>query len=175
MPESWKDFRIIHSDFLHLGQKNAGEWVVVRGIVKDHPDIRFNGKAPRTIVRLVDKALNRIGLTFFGDSRQSHHHFKPGNVLCVAGKVGFYNNAVWLNEPELVMPYWQGKLCPVYPSKTRVINADTVRDRVLDHLDDAIPAAAEWIAGSALESARAIGVAIEPDTTKIAALLRSAH
>lgn len=175
LPSSWKDYRSIHSTYHPLRQLSAGAWIVVRGVVKGEPSTRFNAKVARTTVRLLGQCGQTIGFTMFGETRHLKPFLKPGRVICVSGKVGAFNGDLWLNEPELVFPQWQGKLCPVYPGKTRLISPPTVRDGVLEHLDEAIPIAARWIVDNALASARAIGVKIEPDVDKITHLLRAAH
>jgi len=175
LPNSWKDFRTIHSTYHSLHQVADGGPVVVRGVVKGEPSVRFNGKVARTSVRLLDQHGAILGFTLFGETRHLNTFLRPGKVVCVAGKKGYFKDDIWLGDPELVFPDWQGRLCPVYPGKARVIGPDAVREQVQNHLDEAIPIAARWISDSALSSARAIGVKIEPDQSLIERILHMAH
>jgi len=175
LPDAWKDFRTIHSTYHPLHQVADGDPVVVRGVVKGEPSVRFNGKVARTSVRLLDQHGASLGFTLFGETRHLKPFLRPGKVVCVAGKKGYFKDDIWLGDPELVFPEWQGRLCPIYPGKARVIGPDTVREQVQKHLDEAIPIAARWISDSALSSARAIGVKIDPDQPRIERLLRAAH
>lgn len=144
LPSRWDDMTSIVTDFSsHLENGNS---YLLRGILSGSPSMRFVG-TPRLVGYIADSGGRKIGFSLFGDSRVFQALLKDSaDDLLLFGQIDLFNNSYWLKNPEVVHPRWVGRLRPVYPGKTRVINPDTVRERVGRALKDAIPVAANFLA-----------------------------
>ncbi len=124
------------------------------GVVADSPDVRFDG-TPRLIGYLHDADDRRVGFSVFGDTRDFYGQLADfadaAGQVALFGQLEEFNGKPWLKSPVVVPPEWIGRLRPRYQGKTRVINPDTVRDRVVRYLEKAIPHAVEFLSAELAE------------------------
>lgn len=147
LPHRWDDFRTVHTNFAALP---VGERILIEAHLPTAPT--FGGRGvPKLSGRLVDRFGNAIGMSVFGDTRELQDRLKPGGPYLLHGIVKEFNGRLFFNDVAIMEPHWAGRLRPVYPGKTRVITPDTVRDRVIDLLGEAIPVAAKWLTGELRE------------------------
>lgn len=127
----------------------SGGSYLLRGKLTSEPTMKFGNGAPRLIGQIVDQRNRRIGWSVFGDSREFLIDLKGNEQdLLLYGQIDAFNGGYWLKSPEIVDAKWVGRFRPRYQGKPKVINADTVRDRVVRNLKTAIPLAAEHLANS---------------------------
>lgn len=143
LPTGWDDLRFPQSDFSRLPQ--GGECLVT-GQMKGKPSTRFSNGVPRLVGYLYDQNDNRIGFTAFGDSREFERKLsESGELVSLFGEITYLDGRPWLKSPGFVPANWVGHLRPRYGGKSGVINADTVRERVLLNLKAAIPMTAQFL------------------------------
>lgn len=150
LPSTWDDMTRVVDRF--NCKMEVGESYLLKGRLDGSTSTKFgNNKTPRTTGRIVDISGRKIGFTVFGDPREFKLDLKgnEGNLL-LFGQIDTFNGDYWLNSPEVVDEKWSGRLRPRYPGKPRVINADTVRDKVVRSLREAIPVAAAFLANELL-------------------------
>jgi ATP-dependent DNA helicase RecG len=145
LPKEWDDLR---NPIVNFGQEFAdGEYVVVRGQLNGQIQTRFQGGPPRMSGSLVDGAGQRVFFSAFGDSRELQASIEQSAAdVVIFGQTSLFNGMVWLRNIELIDSRWLGRIRPRYLGKPRVINPETVRDRVVGLLREAIPKAASEIA-----------------------------
>lgn len=123
-----------------------GDIYLVIGQLVANPEVRFGNGAPRLVGSLSDPDGRRIGFSAFGDTRELEGKLKESREkVALLGQLDTFNNRLWLKNPEIVLPGWVGKLRPRYPGKTGLINPETVRDRILQHLKTSVPLAADFL------------------------------
>lgn len=144
LPHSWDDMTKLVDRFdQHL---EVGGSYLLKGSLAGTPNTRFDG-TPRLLGYIKDAGGRRIGFSLFGDSREFLQELKgKENNLLLYGQIDEFNGGHWLKSPEIADERWVGRFRPRYTGKTRVINPETVRDRVLRYLKNAIPQAAEYLA-----------------------------
>ncbi|WP_051246052.1 helicase-related protein [Thioalkalivibrio sp. ALE19] len=174
LPDAWDDFRQCWDRFEMLAP-GEGSRVLVRGRIQNHPSVKFEGGPPRTSVIMEDPAGETVGFTLFGDIREMDIQLDHGAEIRAYGTLGSFKDMRWLQSAEVVGKEWIGHLRPRYPGKTRVIKPETVRERVIRELDHAIPEAARWIHGQALDAARAVGVTVSATEADVTRWLWEAH
>ena len=145
LPLDWDDMRTPVMNFRQSFE--SGGHYLLRGRLQAEPDMKFGNGPPRLIGQIADNAGARISWTVFGDSREFLIDLRAAkDDLLLYGQLDEFNGGYWLKSPEVVHERWVGRLRPRYQGKPKVINADTVRDRVVRQLRTAIPLAAEHLA-----------------------------
>ena len=140
LPVGWDDLRIAITNF--NDEFADGEPVLLRGRLSGTIQTSFASGTPLMRGTIEDSAGYRIGFSAFGDTRelQAEIEQKAGDLI-LYGQISIFNNRTYLKSIELVDPRWIGRLRPRYAGKPRVITPETVRDRVVSLLRDAIPVA----------------------------------
>lgn len=143
LPKSYDDIRRPIAEFEWLVE---GDRLVLQGRLASPPTVTLSG-TPMLKGYLVDGRSQRVGFTFFGDTRTLQEKFatQGSAPLLMLGTIKRLGEILWLTSPELIDPSWKGRLRPLYPSLPRVITADTVRNRLAELLPGGIPQAAQWI------------------------------
>lgn len=144
LPRGWDDLR---SAITYFNQPfSDGEFVLLHGRLEGTPQVRFGGGAPRMNGYILGADGYRIGFSAFGDSRDLQIDIEANaENLLLFGQINLFNNQTWLRNIEVVDHRWVGRLRPRYAGKPRVITPETVRDRVISLLREAIPVASQSI------------------------------
>jgi ATP-dependent DNA helicase RecG len=151
----------------------------VAGRLNGPPSVKFHVGTPLLRGYLEDRNGLKIGFSTFGDSRKFEKDLRSQtDRVILFGKLEFLDDGrPWLKAPELVPEEWLGRLRPRYPGKAGVVKPDTVRERVVSTLEEAIPLAADFLArelasfGSRQELAELAGL----PQCQLETLLRQAH
>lgn len=151
LPRSWQDLSAPISDFSALvahpeAAANASNGLLLRGELDGTPEVRFR-TPPMLLGHIRDANGLALGFSEFGDTRELQQALQAHAadlILHVQAKL-IDDERLWLSNPTLIPREWVGHMRPVYPGLHRVIKPDTVRERVLALLDDAIPEAASWL------------------------------
>ena len=147
LPTRWDDLRHYRSDFNFDGIPDETQ-VLLRGRLAAAPTLSFDS-IPKLTGRLLDDHGQRIGFTFFGDTRETQADLTVSSDECfLLGNLIRLHGHPWLSSPEFIPRSWLGKLRPVYPGKPKTILPATVRERVLALLQAAIPQAAAFLRAS---------------------------
>lgn len=147
LPHSWDDLRHEVTNFSKVPDE---DWLVCRGRLHGDLSVRFDSP-PRLVGYLTD-GITRIGFSAFGDTRKLQEMINDTREdVILFGERSWFDNRLWLRNVQVVSERWIGRLRPRYPGKPRVISTDTARQRVLSHLKEAVPVAADWLV-STLES-----------------------
>lgn len=150
LPSKWEDLTRPLERF--DDHSRVGEQCVVIGGVDGTPQVKFQGGPPRLVGWLCDAAGNKIGFSAFGDTRALQEHLKENSRRVVLlGTLEEYKDSLWLKNAEAIPEEWVGRLRPCYPGKTRVINPETVRDRVMEYLNASVSTAANFLASELKE------------------------
>lgn len=145
LPKGWDDLRQPIARFNI--QLPVGDQVVVVGSLDGDMSTYFRNGAPLMKGYLVDPAGFRVCFSAFGDTRDMQTKIRSNpQEVCLFGEVIWLNNQAWLKDVELVDPRWIGRLRPRYAGKARVVSPETVRDRIVPLLREAIPSASLSIA-----------------------------
>lgn len=102
------------------------------------------GGLPRHRLRLIDADGTQFTATIWGEGAIASS-VVPGKRQVFEGKVKFWDGRPQFTINEILDTRYLGRFRPVYPGKPKVINADTVRKRVLGLLVEAIPEAVKQI------------------------------
>jgi ATP-dependent DNA helicase RecG len=149
LPSSWQDLRRVYNLYNEIGQQHEGQYILVSGTLFSEPVVKFpngSGKSPRLIGQINDSNGHSLNFSQFGDTRKLKDELlATRRGVMLYGQVRFFNKTLWLNNVEVVGRSWAGRLRPQYPGKTKVINPETVRQRVFSHIKAAIPFACKWI------------------------------
>ncbi len=144
LPAGWDDLRLVITDF--NGEFADGDLVLLRGQLSGSIQTSFGSGTPIMRGTIEDNAGYRIGFSMFGDTRELQAEIEQNaKDLILYGQISLYNNRTYLKNIELVDPRWIGRLRPRYAGKPRVIAPETVRDRVVGLLREAIPIASQAI------------------------------
>lgn len=144
LPAGWDDLRLVITDF--NGEFADGDLVLLRGQLSGSIQTSFGSGTPIMRGTIEDNAGHRIGFSMFGDTRELQAEIEQNaKDLILYGQISLYNNRTYLKNIELVDPRWIGRLRPRYAGKPRVIAPETVRDRVVGLLREAIPIASQAI------------------------------
>lgn len=143
LPLGWDDFRFPLTDLCQAARSPEGTQVIVCGVIQTEPSVA-RGKPPRTTITLADSNGATIRSTFFGDARPLK--LAAGKRIAISGVVKFFNDQVWLNNPEVVEDEWVGRLRPKYPGKPKIIKPDTVRKNITNLLPTYTSQAADYLA-----------------------------
>lgn len=119
--------------------------VLVRGRVAKAPDVRFKKDGPNMMVSRIGDGTGYVGLTAFGDTRELQKALPLGAEVVLTGRASEFNGELWLRDPEVLDPVWIGRCRPVYGGIHQVMKPETVRERVKEHLREAVPIAAQWL------------------------------
>jgi len=144
LPKGWDDLRSPVTDFRQ--EFADGDFAVIRGQLNGQIQTRFQGGPPRMSGSLVDPAGYRIFFSAFGDTRDMQAKIEhSAHDVVLFGQISLFNGMTWLKNIELLDPRWLGRFRPRYAGKPRVINPETVRERVVGLLRDSLPVAAAEI------------------------------
>lgn len=144
LPIGWDDMRQPLCDF-HPIQMSRKTCVI--GALSGDMQVKLSPAPPRLTGTLVDQQGQRLRFSAFGDSRELEKKIKAyRSRVTLYGQCDLFKNSLWLKNPECVEPHWAGHMRPRYSGKPRVISPDLVRERVFEHLSNAIPIAADFIA-----------------------------
>ena len=144
LPDSWDDLSCIVDHF--DAALPAAHSRAVTGRLKHAPSVRFDGAAPRLVGYLYDDQDERIGFMAFGDTRDLKEALlSQCDRVTLFGHLDVFNEQNWLKEIEIVPEEWIGRIRPRYRGKMGVITPETVRERVLSRLNEAIPLAADFL------------------------------
>lgn len=173
LPSGWDDLRWAITEFTPAAFQDD-QPVLVRGTLYS-AQARFDG-TPRLVGYLVDAQQRRVGFTFFGDTRSIEAELKAcADDVLLYGTYRAFNGGPFITSPEVVDPRWMGYLRPRYPGKKGVINPDTVRERVVPLLRDALPVAADWLVRTLGRSADELaGIAGMPGVA-LEKIIKAAH
>lgn len=145
LPKEWEDLRNPITNFAR--EFADGEYIVIRGQLNGQIQTSFRNGPPRMSGSLVDQNGNRVFFSAFGDSREMQAQIEQSaSDVLLFGQSSLFNGMVWLRNIEMLDPRWVGRIRPRYAGKPRVINPDTVRERVVSLLRESIPIAAREIA-----------------------------
>jgi len=177
LPTGWDDLTQTVDSFERRSLANvAGAPVLIKGTLVGTTG-KFDG-TPRLTGHIQDCAGNKVGFTYFGDSRSFEADLKhEANELHLFGFLDKFNDGFWLKNPEVITERWLGRFRPRYLGKTGVINSDLVRDRIARLLDKAIAPTADFIAsslsnfGSKTDLTRLAGLPLWPLET----IIRQSH
>ena len=130
------------------------EHVTVMARIEESRVIPFQGRKGDRLEVVVTDGRSRLRLTFFNQARRVHE-LRPGRQGLFAGKVGVFNRARQLTNPEYQLMdeedtdlarQFAGRLIPVYPAAAKVPSwriskaVDALLDTfVWDELDDPLP------------------------------------
>lgn len=151
--------------------------VFIRGRLSGQPQVNWGQDGrPRLSAFVADRSGRRIGLTVFGDSRGFKQQLlAAADDLLLYGEISEFDNKLYLRNPEIVDPFWIGRLRPEYPGKPRVISPNTVRKVVLSHLREALEPASAWLMETLeMSEAELLRVAGCPDMS-LRLLIKQAH
>lgn len=177
LPSNFDDLRrpITHFAGLHLVD---GDRYLFHGVLDGAMTVQKRRPA-RLSGYISDGRGTSINFSAFGDTRDLEEEINENaRDLLLYGRIKVFNNKYYLQDIELIPRKWVGWMRPRYPGKTRVINPETVRDRVMDFLRDAIPMAADWIYeelkdfGTPEELCKLAGL---PDGATVSYLLKRCH
>lgn len=144
LPTGWDDLRIPIDSF--NCEFADGEPVLLRGRLAGSIQVSLGGGVPIMRGTIEDTNRYTIGFSMFGDTRELQAEIEQkASDLILYGQINLYNGRTYLKNIELVDPRWVGRLRPRYAGKPRVITPETVRDRVVRLLRDAIPVASQAI------------------------------
>lgn len=144
LPNGWDDLTRPVDRFVPE-RVPIGECVAI-GRLHGAPSVKFGSGPPRLTGFLQDPSGGKVGFTVFGDTRDFQKKLSAcRHRVVLYGQMEIFNDSCWLKNPSLVSENWVGRLRPRYPGKAGVIKPDTVRDRVLGLIKDAIPEAVAFL------------------------------
>ena len=101
LPTRWDDRRHYRSDFNFDGIPDETQ-VLLRGRLAAAPTLSFDS-IPKLTGRLMDDHGQRIGFTFFGDTRETHAALTANSDECfLLGNLIHLHGHPWLSSPELI-------------------------------------------------------------------------
>lgn len=145
LPSGWDDMSSPLEDF--LSPVDCETPLLVVGVQSESPSVNFKKGTPRLSGTLVDRSGNRLRFSKFGDTRKFEEILKKAGKqpIYLFGRPAMFNNQLWLNDPELIHPWWVGRFRPRYPGKPNVIGPELVRQRVLSLHREHAQTATDWI------------------------------
>ena len=145
LPNGWDDMTVVVDSFMEDIPLETYSLFLCKCPTK--PEFNYDNKTPRIKGSLTDKFGNIVQFIKFGDTKYFVDLLEKsnGSPLYIYGKVTIFNNKKWINDPEIVNPWWVGKFRPRYPAKTGVIGAELVRSRILKMLNESFAPASQWI------------------------------
>lgn len=143
LPLYWDNLQTAHMTFDRLP---SDPWIVCRGMLDGDIDVRFDSRNSPRIVGYLTDGVDRVGFIAFGDTRALTEAMQANSQdLILYGERSVLDNRVWLKNIQLIDEKWLGRLRPRYPGKTKVISPETVRQRVIPLLAQAVPMARKWL------------------------------
>lgn len=143
LPESFADYAHVQDDGDGF---DVDRVVLVEGQVQSSPSTTFGRGAPRTSVRIKLADHTGIRLTWFGDTRAIQPLLSPGRLVIVQGMLKTFDGAWEMTDPTIVDPRWKGRCRPNYGGIGRRMNGDTLRERIVSNLRNALEPAAAFCA-----------------------------
>ncbi|WP_231370147.1 DEAD/DEAH box helicase [Thioalkalivibrio sp. ALE16] len=177
LPERWDDLTKLVEDFEVFDTLEEGGPIVIRGsLAAAPPPPQFKNGQPRTRLRIVDGNGEAVETMLFGDVRETLKDLEAGSPVLFSGEVsrGGDGNR-WLRKAERIDSQWAGQLRPIYPAPRGVMKAATVRERVSENIEEAIPVAARWIYNEVCDAAGHIGFPVKSTVQQVEAWLWESH
>lgn len=140
LPHKYKSY----TDVTNVASPNlVGSTMVFQLLKVSEPTTKFEkGRPPMTTGRFQDAMGNTVFVTFFGDGRDISNFIRAREMVFIFGRLEmFAEKFLTIASPELVQEDLVGKANPVYKGKPRVINGETLREKVrssLDLVDEAV-------------------------------------
>ncbi|ADC73298.1 helicase domain protein (plasmid) [Thioalkalivibrio sp. K90mix] len=175
LPEAWEDYRSTLRYAYELSALEDGSDVVVQGVVGQEPSVSFSGGRPRTQVQIRLSDDTPIAFSLFGDTRGISDTIATGSTVLCRGRLARMDTRMFINNAALVEPRWAGKIRPVYPAPRGVMKASTVRERVSEVIEAAIPEGAAWVTQEVQRAAGSIGIEVKTSETDVREWLQKAH
>lgn len=135
LPESYVDYRHVQCDARAF---DVDKHVAIEGQVRADPSSTFGAGPPRMTVRLQLADYTVVTATWFGDTREIQPQLKRGRMAVVAGTLSSFNDTWQIKNPVLIDSRWKGRCQPQYGGVGRRIGADTLRERVVGNLREAL-------------------------------------
>jgi ATP-dependent DNA helicase RecG len=152
LPVKYQDFRAPLTDFTTSRLPEGS--LCIKGKVKFEPSVSYKNGAPMLSGSLIDPAGHTFRFSKFGDTRDLKKYLlsakENDSDVLLSGDLSLFNGKWYLNNVQIVNPFWEGKIRPVYQGKPNVINPDTVRVKVLECLFDKnnMQTASQWLSES---------------------------
>lgn len=145
LPKGWDDLRF-PVEFFNQNFVD-GDPILIQGRLDGSISTSFRSGTPRMFGAIIDRNGYKLSFNAFGDTRELQAEIEANkDNLIMFGQVSIYRNEPGLKNIEVVDPRWIGRMRPRYQGKPRVITPETVRERVVKLLREAIPKAADEIA-----------------------------
>jgi ATP-dependent DNA helicase RecG len=142
MPTQWDDLSNPSASIAHTHPDEETRMVLVARALSEPQKVK--GGLPRHRLRLIDADGTQIEATIWGE-RAIANSVVPGKRQVFDGKLKYWDGRPQFTINEVLDTRYLGRFRPVYPGKPKVINAETVRQRVLSLLVEAIPEAVNQI------------------------------
>nr|WP_305910524.1 DEAD/DEAH box helicase family protein [Methylomarinum sp. Ch1-1]MDP4523283.1 DEAD/DEAH box helicase family protein [Methylomarinum sp. Ch1-1] len=147
-PRKYQDVRRQHvsTDFSKL-QHRLGEKVFIGCKLVGQPLVKFDAvkKLSTTDFTISDRHGFYVNCRLFGGSRDFITKLKARPVFCLQVTVDDFRGNLQFKSINWVDMKWVGRIMPIYPGKTKYISPDTVREKMLDMMDMAIPQCLDYL------------------------------
>jgi ATP-dependent DNA helicase RecG len=174
LPTDFEDLTAAARSFAELPET---DFAPLQCTIAGTPESRFSRGVPRMAVKLKDSLGQVLTGIMYGDTRKVQSEIAPGQRAVVRARRVTLDNGAIVSLDSVVPKAWWGRVRPVYPGRAKVITPATVRQRVLDDLEDALEPAEAFLR-QALAPYGAVETVLArigcPNWT-IADLLRQAH
>jgi len=116
LPDAWENLRIPFRKF--NSAILPGDDYLVHGRLGGPPHFAFRSTPPRLKGSIIDSAGHRIRFTVFGDSKKFEQKLKENqDSLYLYGSLDYFNDLLFLKNPQVIPYGWVGRLRPRYPGK----------------------------------------------------------
>lgn len=144
-PRKYEDLRtdsIIRS-FSTLNAK-VGEKVFIQCKLIGTPNVSYEKmkNSDRDLVKtkftIQDQDGMMLSATIFGPAQDLVSNMKSNPWFCLKCDVDVWNGQIQPKNIEWISPRWMGRIMPIYPGKTKQINAETVQENMTVLVDQNI-------------------------------------
>lgn len=155
LPVKYQDFRAPLTDFT-TNRLPEGS-LCIKGKVGFEPSVSYKNGAPMLSGSLIDSAGYAFQFSKFGNTIDLKKYLlsakKNDSDMLLYGDLCLFDGNWYLHDTQIVNPFWEGKIRPVYQGKPNVINPDTVRVKILECLFDKnnMQMASQWLSESLKE------------------------
>lgn len=138
VPSSYQDMRLICSSLCQL--PNESHALVKASLIRPLNDNGFVNGSPTARGKIVMEDGTEVSFTLFGGFQELTTQWNPlvGMPLYFYGQVKQINEQWYISRIEVVDNLYAGRMRPIYTGKPKVVNADTLREYVINNLPDAI-------------------------------------
>lgn len=127
LPSEWRDYRNPQRVVTEMDAP-----IILDGVICRNAETGFHNGVPRLHAVIADERGFQLRFYLYGDHRETAAQMKRGARVVLRGVPTKFHGFNFLHQAEIVPPEWIGRLCPRYPGKAKVINPETVRERVLE-------------------------------------------